>query len=77
VLIEAGMSQRDAAKLLGVSHTTTQNDVANNLPETGNEVATQEKRKAKEQAREAETRHCEAALELTGFGILTGQSREG
>lgn len=39
-LIEGGMSQRQAAKVLGVSHTTILNDVANNLPKGGKKVAT-------------------------------------
>jgi N6-adenosine-specific RNA methylase IME4 len=39
-LLESGMSQRAVAKVLGVTHTTIQNDVANNLPESGKKVAT-------------------------------------
>jgi hypothetical protein len=35
------MSQRQAAAVLGVSHTTVQNDLANSLPEDGKEVATE------------------------------------
>jgi hypothetical protein len=39
-LVEGGMSQRAAAAALGVSHTTVQNDLAANLPENGNYLAT-------------------------------------
>jgi hypothetical protein len=34
--------KREAADVLGVSHTTVQNDLANELPENGNKVATDE-----------------------------------
>jgi hypothetical protein len=34
------MSQRQAAKALGVSHTIIQRDVATDLPKSGNKVAT-------------------------------------
>jgi helix-turn-helix, Psq domain len=39
-LIAGGMSQRQAAKVLGVSHTTVQADVADNLPKSGKQSAT-------------------------------------
>jgi len=38
-----GLSQRQAAKVLGVSHTTVQQDLADKLPENGNKVATEGK----------------------------------
>ena len=39
-LVGAGVSQRQAAKLLGVSHTQIRKDVETKLPETENIVAT-------------------------------------
>lgn len=39
-LVEGGMSQRQAAKLLGVKHTTIQRDVAHYVPESGPQSAT-------------------------------------
>jgi N6-adenosine-specific RNA methylase IME4 len=39
-LIESGLSQRAAAKVLGVNHKTIQNDVANKSPKNGDKVAT-------------------------------------
>ena len=45
-LIEAGMSQREAAKALGVSHTTVQRDVEQNVPKSGTERATKAERRA-------------------------------
>jgi hypothetical protein len=41
-LVDAGMSQRQAAKVLGVSHTAIQKDLATKLPNDGNKVATPE-----------------------------------
>jgi hypothetical protein len=42
-LADTGMSQRDIAKAVGVSHTQVQNDLATKLPKTGNKVATPER----------------------------------
>jgi hypothetical protein len=39
-LVDAGMSQRQAAKVLGVDHKTIQNDLANKSPQAGDKVAT-------------------------------------
>lgn len=39
-MVESGISQRQAAKLLGVSHTAIQKDMATKLPKAGNKVAT-------------------------------------
>ena len=40
-LVDAGMSQRQAAKVLGVNHKTIQNDLARESPKSGEKVATQ------------------------------------
>lgn len=53
-LVDAGMSQRQAAKALGVSHTQIQNDLAENLPENGKKVATKAERRG-ERAAELES----------------------
>jgi N6-adenosine-specific RNA methylase IME4 len=44
-MIDAGLSQRQAAKLLGVNHKTIQNDVANKSPKSGEQSATHGKAK--------------------------------
>jgi N6-adenosine-specific RNA methylase IME4 len=44
-LIESGVSQRKAAKILGVDHKTIQNDLANKSPKSGEKVATAVKAK--------------------------------
>jgi hypothetical protein len=45
-LIEGGMSQRQAAKALGVHHSTIQADLADNPPENGGKRATKAARRA-------------------------------
>ena len=66
-LVDAGMSRREAAKVLGVSHTTVQNDLADSLPKTGKEVASEPDAepqpvhlRAREEKREALVRKNEA-----------------
>lgn len=44
-LIEGGMSQRKAAKALGVHHSTVQADLADNPPKAGGKSATKGKRR--------------------------------
>jgi len=39
-LVESGMSQRKAAKVLGVSHSTVRADLADNLPQSGRKSST-------------------------------------
>ena len=38
--VDSGLSQRQAAKVLGVDHKTIQNDLANKSPRSGEKVAT-------------------------------------
>jgi len=46
-----GLSQRQAAKQLGVSHETVRKDLATKLPKSGNKVATESRRSAPSQQR--------------------------
>ena len=51
-----GLSQRQAAKVLGVSHTTVQQDLADKLPENGNKVATEGKADGEKKSSDQETK---------------------
>ena len=66
-LIEGGMSQRQAAKLLGVSHTQIQKDVAPNVPKSGKKVATKAERRAQ---RERELADKQTALPRQRYGVI-------
>lgn len=66
-LIEGGMSQRQAAKALGVSHTQVAKDLAPKLPESGNKVATKAERRAQ---RELELASEQTALPNQRYGVI-------
>ena len=51
-LIENGMSQRTAAKVLGISHTQIYRDVAPKVPKTGTKGATEPKSRKRQKKRE-------------------------
>lgn len=65
-LIEAGMSQRDVAKVLGVSKGTIQNDLDNSCPEGGHKLSKAERRAARE--RELADKIC--ALPQKKYGVI-------
>jgi N6-adenosine-specific RNA methylase IME4 len=65
-LTQAGMSQRDAARVLGVSKGTIQNDVENNCPENGQKLSKAERRAARE--RELADKIC--ALPQKKYGVI-------
>jgi N6-adenosine-specific RNA methylase IME4 len=66
-LIKGGMSQRQAAKALGVSHTQVAKDLAPKLPNDGNKVATKADRRAQ---RELELAGKQAALPSQRYGVI-------
>jgi hypothetical protein len=55
-LIEGGMSQRQAAKALGVSHTQVQKDLATKLPNRGNKGVTNIRSRSADAARRTQPR---------------------
>lgn len=59
-LVDGGMSHREAAEALGVTHTTIRRDLEQNVPESGTQSSTFDRIKQKQQAR----REREAALAL-------------
>jgi N6-adenosine-specific RNA methylase IME4 len=66
-LIKAGMSQRQAAKVLGVKHTTIQRDLAHNVPATGTQRASKAERRAQ---RELELAVKQVALPNKRYGVI-------
>jgi len=66
-LIEAGVSQRQAAKILGVKRTTLQRDVAHNGPGSDPKRATKAERRA---ARENELAAKQTALPNKRYGVI-------
>jgi transposase len=61
-LIESGMSQREASKVLGVLHSTVQADLGRKSAKSGGETATKADRRAQ---REMELASKQTALPLT------------
>jgi N6-adenosine-specific RNA methylase IME4 len=66
-LIEAGMSQRQAAKVLGVDHKTVQRDLAQDAPPSGEKRATKAERRAE---RELELASKQTALPSQRYGVI-------
>jgi N6-adenosine-specific RNA methylase IME4 len=66
-LVDAGMSQRQAAKALGVSHTQVQKDLATNDAGSGNKVATKAERRAQ---RELDLATKQTALPHKRYGVI-------
>jgi N6-adenosine-specific RNA methylase IME4 len=66
-LVDAGLSKRQAAKVLGISHTAIQKDLATKLPKDGNKVATKANRRAQ---RERELASVQAALPEKRYGVI-------
>jgi N6-adenosine-specific RNA methylase IME4 len=67
-LIEGGMSQRQAAKVLGVDHKTIQNDMANKSPKNGEKVATTKAERRAE--RELELAAKQVGLPTKRYGVI-------
>lgn len=66
-MIEAGMSQRQVAKALGVSHTQIQKDTGSKVAKSGNKVATKAERRAE---RERELASAQTALPQKRYGVI-------
>jgi N6-adenosine-specific RNA methylase IME4 len=66
-LVESGMSQRDAAKMLGVHHSTVQADLAGKSPRSGGKSATKAERRAQ---RELELANKQTALPDKRYGVI-------
>lgn len=66
-LIEGGMSQRRAAKMLGVDHKTVQRDLAQDAPLSGEKRATKAERRAQ---RELDLATAQTALPIQRYGVI-------
>jgi N6-adenosine-specific RNA methylase IME4 len=66
-LIEAGVSQRDAAKALGVNRKTIQRDVGQNVPKSKTKSATKAERRAQ---RELDLANKQTALPNQRYGVI-------
>jgi len=66
-LIEGGMSQRQAAKALGVTHTQVRRDLAQDVPEDGTKRSTKAERRAQ---RELDLASAQTALPTQRYGVI-------
>ena len=69
--VKLGMSQRQAAKLFGVSHTQIAKDIGGNkVANTGNKVSTRDEDEAASRARNAELKLVQPALIVKRYGTI-------
>jgi N6-adenosine-specific RNA methylase IME4 len=66
-LIEGGISQRQAAKVLGVTHTQVRRDLAQDVPQSGTKRSTKAERRAE---RELELADKQTALPAKRYGVI-------
>jgi N6-adenosine-specific RNA methylase IME4 len=69
-LIEGGLSQRQAAKVLGVHHSTIQDDLAEKPPKDGEKSAAHQTKAEKRSQREADLASKQTALPNKRYGVI-------